>query len=457
MSDDEDKEDKDVIAAEKEALNLKLPPIMYPPEEIGADTPLQSKLLKFRRVKEQGKRLNQIITVGAIKKHMRISEEKKKRSPIAPEPEYPSTMYSDLRRRGENYIFMKKRVESHPIVPIQREWLDNMLKLVPQSLKNGREREQLVENLLNEVTTEFERSMKRYLVRTVLVRPPVSWLEDEGGPLPESPLGLDYSKPWHSNYVQARSQVSENLHVLHPTLRTLLDLGYTTFANRLLLDLTGFRAKGPMDCESLRNDVSINARKTEEKLMNTWYPKVINIFTKKEAHDDIKAEKLDSFYNCVSTLMSNQLRDLLKRTVEGFVNLFDPNDNKWLPIFKMELTFDDEKMDFYPTFQDLQEVVGGVVDWIGETLKNVQTVQSWLAGGPTTVKLNTDLPDHMLDQAFRTLREAVNLNLQGPKEHFNEYVEKYSWLINGTAVDQIQTFQAEDHTFDEYTEYLHRI
>nr|XP_020824639.1 dynein heavy chain 12, axonemal isoform X5 [Phascolarctos cinereus] len=454
MSDDEDKEDKDVIAAEKEALNLKLPPIMYPPEEIGADTPLQSKLLKFRRVKEQGKRLNQIITVGAIKKHMRISEEKKKRSPIAPEPEYPSTMYSDLRRRGENYIFMKKRVESHPIVPIQREWLDNMLKLVPQSLKNGREREQLVENLLNEVTTEFERSMKRYLVRTVLVRPPVSWLEDEGGPLPESPLGLDYSKPWHSNYVQARSQVSENLHVLHPTLRTLLDLGYTTFANRLLLDLTGFRAKGPMDCESLRNDVSINARKTEEKLMNTWYPKVINIFTKKEAHDDIKAEKLDSFYNCVSTLMSNQLRDLLKRTVEGFVNLFDPNDNKWLPIFKMELTFDDEKMDFYPTFQDLQEVVGGVVDWIGETLKNVQTVQSWLAGGPTTVKLNTDLPDHMLDQAFRTLREAVNLNLQGPKEHFNEYVEKYSWLINGTAVDQIQTFQAEDHTFDEYTERI---
>nr|XP_020824636.1 dynein heavy chain 12, axonemal isoform X2 [Phascolarctos cinereus] len=401
MSDDEDKEDKDVIAAEKEALNLKLPPIMYPPEEIGADTPLQSKLLKFRRVKEQGKRLNQIITVGAIKKHMRISEEKKKRSPIAPEPEYPSTMYSDLRRRGENYIFMKKRVESHPIVPIQREWLDNMLKLVPQSLKNGREREQLVENLLNEVTTEFERSMKRYLVRTVLVRPPVSWLEDEGGPLPESPL-----------------------------------------------------AKGPMDCESLRNDVSINARKTEEKLMNTWYPKVINIFTKKEAHDDIKAEKLDSFYNCVSTLMSNQLRDLLKRTVEGFVNLFDPNDNKWLPIFKMELTFDDEKMDFYPTFQDLQEVVGGVVDWIGETLKNVQTVQSWLAGGPTTVKLNTDLPDHMLDQAFRTLREAVNLNLQGPKEHFNEYVEKYSWLINGTAVDQIQTFQAEDHTFDEYTERI---
>lgn len=41
--------------------------------------------------------------------------------------------------------------------------------------------------------------------------------------------------------------------------------------------------------------------------MNTWYPKVINLFTKKEALEGIKPEKLDSFYNCVSTLMSNQV------------------------------------------------------------------------------------------------------------------------------------------------------
>lgn len=41
--------------------------------------------------------------------------------------------------------------------------------------------------------------------------------------------------------------------------------------------------------------------------MNTWYTKVINLFTKKEALEGIKPEKLDSFYNCVSTLMSNQV------------------------------------------------------------------------------------------------------------------------------------------------------
>ncbi|KAM9098063.1 dynein heavy chain 12, axonemal isoform X1 [Sarcophilus harrisii] len=451
---DPDKEEQEAIAAEKEALNLKLPPIVYPPEDKGTETPVQMKLLKYRKIKDEAKRLNQIVMTGAVKKIAKASEEKKKRGPVPPEPEYPSTMYSELRKRGENYVFMKKCVESNPIVPIQKEWLDNMLKLVPPSLKNGRNREELVQSLLNEITNEFEKSMKRYMVRSALVRPEVSWLEDEGGPLPESPLGLDYSQPWHSSYVQARNQIAEHLHVLHPILRMLLDLGNATFADKLLLDLTGFRDKGPMECETLRNDVSINARKTEEKLMNTWYPRVINLFTKKEALQDIKAEKLDSFYNCVATLMSNQLRDLLQRTVEGFVDLFDPNDQKWLPIFKMELTFDDERMDFYPTFQDLQEVVGGVVERIGETLQNVQTVQSWLSGGPTTVTLSTELPSHVVNWALETLKAAVNLNLEGPKAHFNDYVEKYHWLIDGTAVEQLKKFQEEDHTFDEYTELI---
>jgi len=33
------------------------------------------------------------------------------------------------------------------------------------------------------------------------------------------------------------------------------------------------------------------------------------------------------------------------------VSLFDPNDKFRLPIFKMELTFDEGKMEFYPSLQ----------------------------------------------------------------------------------------------------------
>ncbi|XP_035314658.1 dynein heavy chain 12, axonemal isoform X2 [Cricetulus griseus] len=444
---------KTAIRAEKEALNLKLPPIVQPPKDIGVDTPKQSQLLNYRRSKEQQKKINQLVIAGAKKN---LDKTLDKRVPSLPEPDFPPTMTSDIKKKGLNYIYMKQCVESSPIVPIQPEWLDNMLMLIPEHLKEGKKREELLGSLINEVSNDFEKSMKRYLVQSVLVKPEVKWLEDEGGPLPESPVGLDYSNPWHSNFVQARSQILSNLHIVHPTMKVLLELGYTTFADMILLDLTGIRAKGPIDCEALRNDLSIQAKKAEEKIMNTWYPKVINLFTRKEALEGIKPEKLDSFYNCVSILMSNQLKDLLRRTVEEFVKLFDPKHQDRLPIFKMELTFDDDRMEFYPTFQDLEDIVLGLVERISETLQNVQTVPSWLSGTSAPVNLDTELPEHVLQWALITLKMAVYQNLEGARAHYDSYVEKYNWLLDGTAAKMVETFQTEDHTFDEYTQFIEK-
>nr|Q923J6.2 RecName: Full=Dynein axonemal heavy chain 12; AltName: Full=Bm259 [Rattus norvegicus] len=444
---------KTAITAEKEALNLKLPPIVHPPKNIGVDTPKQSELLNYRRSKEQQKKINQLV-ISAAKKS--LDKTLDKRIPPLPEPDFPPTMTSEIKKKGLNYIFMKQCVESSPIVPIQPQWLDHMLMLIPEHLKEGKKREELLGSLINEVSMDFEKSMKRYLVQSVLVKPPVKWLEDEWGPLPESPEGLDYSNPWHSNFVQARSQILANLHIVHPTMKLLLELGYTTFSDIILLDLTGIRDRGPIDCEALRNDLSIQARKAEERIMNTWYPKVINLFTKKEALEGIKPEKVDSFYNCVSILMSNQLKDLLWRTVEEFVRLFDSRYILRLPIFKMELTFDDDKMEFYPTFQDLEDVVLGLIERISETLQTVQTVPSWLSGTTAPVNLDTELPEHVMYWALSTLRIAVHQNLEGVRAHYKTYVTNYNWLLDGTATKMIERFQSENHTFDEYTEFIER-
>lgn len=47
--------------------------------------------------------------------------------------------------------------------------------------------------------------------------------------------------------------------------------------------------------------------KKEAQIMNTWFPQIIHLLTNKENLDRLKEEKLDSFYNCASTLMSNQV------------------------------------------------------------------------------------------------------------------------------------------------------
>ncbi|NXF58118.1 DYH12 protein, partial [Ciccaba nigrolineata] len=433
----------------KTLRTLFLPRVL--PSSVTSDmSPLQKKLLTYRRCNEQQKMLHQLLIDRALKVYHVSMEEKYHRDPVPPIPELPSTVRKYfLNILATNYLFMKKCVRRNPVVPIQQQWLMSMLKLVPQSLMEGKDRQLLAEKLLQEIIMDYETSMRRYMVRSVLIKPDIEGLEDEE----EAPLaggdGLDFSRPWHNSFVQAKNKILSNLHILHPTMKALLDLGYAAFSTFLIVDFSSLRLKEPVDCQSLKTDVSLSCSKAEEKILSTWYQKVISLFTQKEALNGVKLDRVDSFYNCVATLMSNQLKELLRRTVEVFVKLFDPEDRNCVPLFKMELTLDEKKMEFYPSFQDLEEGILFIVNRIGQTLQNIQTVHSCLMGGTTT--LDTELPNHVIVWATSTLKKSVRDNLEGPKEYFENYVERYGWLVDGTAQARIERFEAEEHSFDEYT------
>lgn len=53
--------------------------------------------------------------------------------------------------------------------------------------------------------------------------------------------GLDFSSMWHDSYIKAKKQIISTLHILHPTMKTLLDFGYTAFFNFLVVDFSSTR------------------------------------------------------------------------------------------------------------------------------------------------------------------------------------------------------------------------
>eukprot|EP00076_Gallus_gallus_P026084 XP_015148871.1 dynein heavy chain 12, axonemal isoform X3 [Gallus gallus] len=443
----------DGAASNRKTLRSLFPPVVLPSAVASDTSPLQSKLLAYRRCKEQQTALNQLLVDRALQVYSESMEEKHQRGSAPPVPELPATMSCEQKQRRTNYLFMKKCVQSNPVVPIQQQWLMSMLTLVPQPLMEGKDRELLIEKLLEEIIKDFEKSMKRCVVRSVLIKPNVKGLEDEEeAPLPLSPLGLDFSSPWHKHFIQAKKRILSNLHILHPTMKTLLDFGYAEFSTFLLADFLSFRLKGPIDCESLKTDISLSCSKAEEKILNTWYQRVIGLFTQEAASSGVNLDQLDSFYSCVATLMTNQLRGLLIRNVEAFVKLFDPEDRSCLPLLKMELIIGEKRVEFYPSFRELEEAILFVVNRIGQTLQNVQTVHSWLMGGTTT--LRTELPTHVIAWATSTLKKVIRDNLEGPKEYFENYVGRYGWLVDGTAQARIERFEAEQHSFGEYTAFI---
>lgn len=55
--------------------------------------------------------------------------------------------------------------------------------------------------------------------------------------------------------------------------------------------------------------------------------------------------------------------------MEEFAILFDSSNSQRLPIFRMSLTFDDEKMEIYPTTQDLEATVIEILATMTNTLQ----------------------------------------------------------------------------------------
>ena len=63
------------------------------------------------------------------------------------------------------------------------------------------------------------------------------------------------------------------------------------------------------------------------------------------------------------------MKSLLQTSIEEFVSLFDPNNHHRLPLFRMALTFDDEKMEIYPTLQDLEAAIFEILNSITNTMQ----------------------------------------------------------------------------------------
>ncbi|XP_071083415.1 dynein axonemal heavy chain 12-like isoform X1 [Haliotis cracherodii] len=445
----------------------RLPPIKRP--AVSKEDPYaNSKLMNFRLANHKQALLMQILQDTAMKAMDETQEAVELTPDKPPSPDYPEekrkkskeeqiAMMSPERRVRLNYQFLRGCVESGPITPMQKEWDSHILRMVPQHLRQDADLKEYLAELFEEIRKDYYGSMKKSMVQHVLVKPEVKGLElDSAGPPPAEPQGLDFSRPWHEDYLDNRQTIRTNLHLLHPSMQVVLKMCQTTLGNMILVDISSYRANGPMEFESLKNNVILDLEKAEERLMHSWHPAVINVFTDKNNFTNIKPELMDSFYANVATLVSNQLKDLLVRTIDAFVDVFEPENHLLLPILKMELTFDDRKMQFYPPVEDLEETVLFVVTQITKTMQHVPTVQSWLAGGNTVTHTDVSVADHILKAAIERLKAAVKRYFQAPEEHLQSFVDRYDYIVNGTALKEIHAYMAEEHTFAEYTEQIEK-
>ncbi|XP_028312358.1 dynein heavy chain 12, axonemal [Gouania willdenowi] len=362
----------------------------------------------------------------------------------SPEPQFPPTMQSEERKRRMNYEFLEKCVARRPQAPESQEWLESIFARLPPNVNDSLQMQELCE----EVSEDFYNVMVHHTVNTAFKKPQIN-----GNSENLITTRIIHSQSWHKSFLNNREQMKKNLHILHPVLRSMLDFGFTTFSPVVLVDLSVLRPPEPVDYKRLQNKAAVQCKATEDRIMKTWFPKIIQLLTSEKALKTVEGIKVDSFYACAATLMSIQLKSLLETSVRRFVSVFLSNKTYCSPIFRMALTFDDEKMEIYPTLQDLEDSLLEILHSITNSLQKVQTIQSWLAEN-TRSFVDARLSDELLEWARSTVKKAVRENLAEPDKHLRNYVDNYAGLVDGTAQARVQTFMEQEHSFYEYTKLV---
>lgn len=141
-------------------------------------------------------------------------------------------------------------------------------------------------------------------------------------------------------------------------------------------------------------------------------------------------------------------------------SIFDPDDPEYLPIIKMDIVLheDQEKgseIQFQPTIPEFLDVLRYVVDKIANAINGpnrvrIGTIQAFL-NSDDNCPLDTKLSQTVIDRACGYLATITEHYFQEPKQLIQSYEEKYKYLFDGQAQADVEKFNAENHSFDEYT------
>ncbi|XP_052236951.1 dynein axonemal heavy chain 7-like isoform X2 [Dreissena polymorpha] len=368
------------------------------------------------------------------------------------------------------YYYIHHGIDTEHVAPMEDSWLENVLALISTELKEGHN--ETIDNLSDEMREDYLLSVKKAIVDFVLKDPRERDDEKKVKLAPHREELMVVPKPWNRSYLLGLELMSENLHVTNPCMLQVLDLWHGTFGGLRFIDIEEFHAR--QDSMELQNFQALCLRhidSAKEKLLKKWFPEVQNIFyqgnKRKQVPSNQDQEKLESFFNCAATLMTENLQLLTLLSLKDYQDLIvqPPTSTRAYehPGFIMRLILDNTQIKFEPTFNDFEVILLNVFDVMIKASQVVPRVETKLysewSGDKSKATLKPVILEDILERHKVAVRELIKQESIGPIEHSKIY-DKYNFLISKQADTDVEQFLKETHTFDEYkkeVEKYHRL
>jgi dynein heavy chain len=232
----------------------------------------------------------------------------------------------------------------------------------------------------------------------------------------------------------------------------------------------------PFYPDEFENFIRQKCLEERELLEKTWIPKCSRIILEMKdcwkhlvpLSDDESLDNPLKFFECIATLMSNQLRNLVVDSLDEFVSFFEQYkegnnfgadyssfDYKRKPALTLIPYVDDPKIEFKPEFKQIERVLLSCFSIILKSAEELPRVEGELFPFPEYRKysLRTIRSDEVLFENYvKRVLKIYESNKIGPQKYLDTY-KKYADFMSHKADQDVSGFlknsdnQLEDFVF----------
>jgi dynein heavy chain, axonemal len=178
------------------------------------------------------------------------------------------------------------------------------------------------------------------------------------------------------------------------------------------------------------------------------------------ADPDVGFNRLDLFFKSVTSIMSNQLWEVVAQSLQGFENFFTQfgTCSSDLSVFLLKMSISGAQIRFDPPLSNLEskfklitDVVISILNEIVLAVTEIPRIETKLftsiAGDPIYLPVITPEDERISDG--RMYRRVISINTVHAQKHLMSY-EKYKGLLNHKSEKKVEDFLRERHELDEY-------
>nr|CAH8829193.1 unnamed protein product [Trichobilharzia regenti] len=359
------------------------------------------------------------------------------------------------------YYYIYNGINTDHVAPMDEKWMKDMVSSIRPDVLEGANMA-LLEKLEDEIREDYLFSVKKAIVNFI-INDPSDKQQALGGShitcdenneeckISESRKELDIvPKPWHSSFLSAYRFCQRNLFVTNTCMLQLLDLWHTTFADLRLIDVQELYSKtSAMELSAFQQICVKHIEATKERLLKKWLNEIQNIFyqgNKRKlvpTHDE--PAKLEAYYRCAATLMTENLQNLGLSSMSDYKDLVchPPISPTGLqhPGFILRLVLDENVVKFEPSIEEFESVLLNMFDYMHKVIQSIPRIETRLysdwSGSIESTTLRPIILDNILEEYKYEVRNMLASQAKGPESHAREY-DKYQFLVNRQAEQNIE-------------------